>query len=117
VKGAAGITGLATLVAPAAPLLAPVAGGMAAGHMLGEITDHRRATDTKYTANSGKAEQAGRFSHTEDNPVTMGIPGTVQSETQRRRQARRSSTGATPVDRPQTGNQWWNQALGVLGLN
>ncbi len=117
VKGGAGITGLATLAAPAAPLLAPVAGGMAGAHMLGEWTDHRRATDSKYTANSGKAEKAGRFSHTEDNPVSIGLPGPVQSETQRRRQARTSSSGAKPVARPQTGQQWWQQALGSLGLN
>ena len=42
-------------------------------------------------------------------------PSAVVSETQRRRNARRSTGGVKA--RPATAGGWWNQALGALGLN
>jgi len=109
-NAAAGFTGLAAVAAPAAaPLLAPISGGLAAGNLAADFARDRK--QERAIGESSKYERTGAFNHTEDNPVSIGLPGPVQSETQRRRQARRSSTGATPVARPQTGKQWWEQGV------
>ena len=106
----AGLTGLATLAAPAAaPILAPVSAGLGIGNALADNAKERK--QERSIGESSKYERLGTFSHTEDNPVSIGLPGTVQSETQRRRQARRSSSGRTPSASPQTGKQWWEQGV------
>ncbi len=109
----AGLTGLATLAAPAAaPILVPVSSGLGIGNALADNAKERR--QARSIGESSKYERSGAFSHTAESPVSIGLPGTtspVQSETQRRRQARRSSSGKTPVTRPQTGKQWWEQAV------
>ncbi len=112
----AGLTGLATLAAPAAaPILAPVSAGLGIGNALADNAKERK--QDRSIGESSKYERSGAFSHTEDNPVSIGLPGTaspVQSETQRRRQARRSSSGKTPVTRPQTSKQWWEKGVDSL---
>ena len=111
-NAAAGLTGLASVAAPAAaPVLAPVSIGLGAGNLLADVTKERRAKDKKYTANTGSIDP---FIHSEDAPVTISGPSAVTSETQRRRNARRSTHGVKA--RPSTGAGWWNKALGALGL-
>lgn len=108
----AGITGLASVAAPvAAPVLAPVSIGLGTGNLLADATKERRANDKKYTANTGSVDP---FIHSEAAPVTISGPSAVTSETQRRRNARRSTHGVKA--RPSTGAGWWNKALGALGL-
>jgi len=113
----AGITGLASVAAPAAaPVLAPVSIGLGAGNLLADVTKERRARDKKYTSNAGLTN---KHIHTKEAPVTIQAPSAqaVVSETQRRRNARRSTGG--PVSRPAkptTAGGWWNKALGALGL-
>lgn len=109
----AGITGLATLAAPAAaPILVPVSSGLGIGNALADNAKERK--QARSIGESSKYERSGAFSHTAESPVSIGLPGTVQSETQRRRQARRSSSGKTPVTRPQTGKQWWEKGVDSL---
>ena len=106
----AGLAGLGTLAAPAAaPVLGPISMGLGVGNMAADNAKERK--QARSIGNSSKHERSGAFSHTADSPVSIGLPGTVQSETQRRRQARRSSSGKTPVGRPQTGKQWWEQGV------
>ena len=89
-NAAAGITGLAAVAAPAAaPVLGPISMGLGVGNMAADNAKERK--QARSIGNSSKYERAGAFSHTAESPVSIGLPGTVQSETQRRRQARRSS--------------------------
>ena len=116
-NAAAGVTGLTALAAPAAaPLLAPISAGIGAGNLLADVTLERRNNDKTLTSNSDKAENAGAFISTPEAPVTIQGPSAqpIVSETQRRRNARRSTGGA--IARPTTAGGWWNQALGSLGL-
>ena len=110
----AGMTGLAAVAAPAAaPVLAPISGGLAVGNMAADWTKERRSKDNKYTSNAGLTSA---HIHTPEAPVTIQAPSAapVVSETQRRRNARRSTGG--PVAKPSTAGGWWNKALGSLGL-
>ena len=110
----AGMTGLAAVATPAAaPVLAPISGGLAVGNMAADWTKERRSKDKKYTSNAGLTSA---HIHTPEAPVTIQAPSAapVVSETQRRRNARRSTGG--PVAKPSTAGGWWNKALGSLGL-
>ena len=112
-NAAAGITGLASVAAPAAaPVLAPVSIGLGAGNLLADVTKERRARDKKYTANTGSVDP---FIHSDTAPVTISGPSAVTSETQRRRNARRSTHGVKSKPGANAG-AWWNKALGALGL-
>ena len=107
-NAAAGVTGLAAIAAPA---LAPVSIGLGTGNLAADITKERRARDSKYTAN---APSVDKHIHSEAAPVTISGPSAVTSETQRRRNARRSTHGVK--SRPSTASGWWNEALNALGL-
>lgn len=110
----AGIAGLTAVAAPVtAPVLAPVSAGVALGGAASDWTMERRGKDKKYTSNAGLTSP---HIHTPEAPVTIQAPSAPQivSETQRRRNARRSTGG--PVARPQSAGGWWNKALGALGL-
>ena len=113
-NAAAGIAGLTAVAAPAtAPILAPVSVGLGVGNAAADWTKERRAKDKKYTRNTGSIDP---FIHSVDKPVTIQGPSAqpVVSETQRRRNARRSTGG--PVSRPSTGAGWWQKATQSLGL-
>lgn len=158
----AGITGLASVAAPAAaPVLAPISVGLGVGNLAADITKERRARDKKYTANTGSVDP---FIHSEEAPVTIQAPtprkpvstwqgrreargsgykapaptpapsappptptptppptpavrqepatAAVTTETQRRRNARRSTGGVK--SKPTTAGGWWNKALDAV---
>ena len=114
-NAAAGITGLTAVAVPAtAPVLAPVSVGLGVGNAAADWTKERRAKDKKYTRNTGSVDP---FIHSVDKPVTIQAPSAqpVVSETQRRRNARRS-TGGVKSKPGNNAGQWWNKALGALGL-
>lgn len=109
---AAGTAGLAALAAPAAaPILAPISAGLGIGNAAADMTLERRKNSKDLTINSDKGERAGAFIHSEANPVTISGPSVVQNEWERRRAARRGASR-----RPTSAGEWWNQALGALGL-
>lgn len=108
---ATGVTGLASV---AAPVLAPVAAGMAVGNLAADVTEQRRANDKKYTRN---APSVDKHIHSEANPVTIQGPtvSPVVSETVRRRAARRSTPGINKT-RPTSAQGWWSKAKDALGI-
>ena len=115
-NAAAGITGLTAVAAPAtAPILAPVSAGLAVGGAASDWTMERRAKDKKYTRNTGSVDP---FIHSDAAPVTISGPsvGPIVSETQRRRNARRSTPGTVKSRPGANAGAWWNKALNALGL-